>query len=52
MGCGCGKRFTKPSEIVPTPESILEEIARRVERDVKTAGIGSRNGAGDSSREA
>lgn len=37
MGCGCGKRFTKPSEL-PTPPAVLEEIARRMGKDAQISG--------------
>ena len=50
MGCGCGKRFTKPS--TPPSDSVLDEIARRMERDMKAAGIESNNNADEPAREA
>lgn len=37
MGCGCGKRFNKPSEL-PTPPAVLEEIARRMGKDAHISG--------------
>lgn len=45
MGCGCGKKFSKPGLNVQTPQSVLDEIAKRLKdkQNAPSPKTGSKN---------